>query len=54
VMTSRPGRISADVAVDVPYPRDEELRTSQRYNRYCRLVSEALRRAMADGTTEAD
>jgi NitT/TauT family transport system ATP-binding protein len=54
LMTSRPGRVSADVAIDVPYPRDEVLRTSQRYNGYCRLVSEALRRAMADGTTDAD
>ena len=47
-MTSRPGRVSADLAVDVPYPRDEEFRTSPLYNGYCRVVSEALRRgAMA-------
>jgi NitT/TauT family transport system ATP-binding protein len=47
VLTSRPGRVSADLAVDVPYPRDEEFRTSPLYNSYCRVVSEALRRAMA-------
>jgi NitT/TauT family transport system ATP-binding protein len=47
VMTARPGRVSADLAVDVLYPRDEEFRTSPLYNGYCRVVSEALRRAMA-------
>jgi NitT/TauT family transport system ATP-binding protein len=47
VMTSRPGRVSADLAIDVPHPRDEAFRTSERYNGYCRIVSDALRRAMA-------
>jgi NitT/TauT family transport system ATP-binding protein len=52
VMTARPGRVSADLAVDVPYPRDEEFRTSPLYNSYCRVVSEALRRAMATNPEE--
>jgi NitT/TauT family transport system ATP-binding protein len=47
VMTARPGRISAELPIDAPYPRGEEFRTSQRYNGSCRIVSEALRRAMA-------
>jgi NitT/TauT family transport system ATP-binding protein len=47
VMTSRPGRVSADLAVEVPYPREEAFRTSPLYNGYCRAASEALRRAMA-------
>jgi NitT/TauT family transport system ATP-binding protein len=54
VMTTRPGRVSADIAIDLPYPRDEDIRMAQRYNGYCRVVSEALRRAMAEGTMDAD
>jgi len=54
VMTSRPGRVSADFAIDAPYPRDGELRTSPRYNGYCRVVSEALRRAMAANPADPD
>jgi len=47
VMTSRPGRISADIPIDVRYPRTEEYRTSTLYNERCRFVSAALRNAMA-------
>ena len=54
VMTSRPGRVSADLAVEIPYPRDEEFRTSPLYNGYCRVVSEALRRAMAANPGETE
>jgi NitT/TauT family transport system ATP-binding protein len=54
VMTSRPGRVSADLAIDAPYPRNEELRTSPLYNSYCRVVSEALRRAMATNPAEPE
>jgi NitT/TauT family transport system ATP-binding protein len=46
VMSARPGRISADIPIDVSYPRDEEYRTSTLYNERCRFVSAALRRAM--------
>ena len=49
VMTSRPGRISGEIAIDVGYPRDEDYRTSPLYNERCRLVSAALRLAMATG-----
>ena len=47
VMTPRPGRVAAEIAIDAPYPRDERFRTSADYAGYCRLVSEALGRAMA-------
>jgi NitT/TauT family transport system ATP-binding protein len=49
VMTSRPGRVFTEIAVDAPYPRDERFRTSADYAAHCRQVSEALTRAMAEG-----
>src|SRR6202000_153347 len=36
VMTQRPGRISAEIAIDAPEPRNEEFRTSAAYGDYCR------------------
>jgi NitT/TauT family transport system ATP-binding protein len=51
VMTPRPGRVSAELSIDAPYPRDERFRTSAEYGSYCRRVSEALARASA-GTDE--
>ena len=47
VMAPRPGRIVADIAVDLPYPRDEALRTSPQYAERCRMVSQQLAEAMA-------
>jgi NitT/TauT family transport system ATP-binding protein len=49
VMTPRPGRVFAQVPIDAPYPRDETFRTSAEYAGFCRLVSEALGKAMAEG-----
>jgi NitT/TauT family transport system ATP-binding protein len=49
VMTPRPGRVFAEVSIDAPYPRDETFRTSADYAGFCRLVSEALGKAMAGG-----
>jgi NitT/TauT family transport system ATP-binding protein len=46
VMTPRPGRVFSDIAIPAPYPRDERFRTSADYAGYCRIVSEALGRAM--------
>ncbi len=46
VMTPRPGRVSAEIAIPAPYPRDERFRTSADYAGYCRIVSEALGQAM--------
>jgi NitT/TauT family transport system ATP-binding protein len=42
IMTSRPGRIGAEVRIDAPEPRDEDFRTSAEYAAYCREVSHAL------------
>jgi len=46
VMTPRPGRVAAEIAIPAPYPRDEVFRTSADYAGYCRLVSQALEQAM--------
>ena len=46
LMTPRPGRVFADIAIPAPYPRDERFRTSPEYAGYCRTVSEALGQAM--------
>ena len=42
VMTQRPGRIGADIAIATVEPRAEEFRTSAAYGEYCRKVSAAL------------
>jgi NitT/TauT family transport system ATP-binding protein len=42
VMTSRPGRLSAEVRIDAPEPRGEDFRTSADYAAYCRKLSNAL------------
>jgi NitT/TauT family transport system ATP-binding protein len=42
VMTSRPGRLRAEVCIDAPEPRGEDFRTSADYAAYCRKVSHAL------------
>ena len=42
VMTPRPGRIIDDIAIDLPYPRDGELRTQPEYVERCREVSHRL------------
>ena len=46
VMAARPGRVVEDIAIDAPYPREEEFRTSSIYNDYCRRTSEALHGAI--------
>ena len=51
VMTPRPGRVFAELAVDAPFPRDEGFRTSPEYARWCRTVSQALAEAMAQPTS---
>jgi len=44
IMTPRPGRVAADCAIDLPYPRARELRTSPEYAAYCRRISGLLDR----------
>ena len=46
VMTPRPGRVFADLKIDAAFPRDERFRTSSDYAGYCRVVAEALAKAM--------
>jgi NitT/TauT family transport system ATP-binding protein len=46
VMSPNPGRIFREVAVDAPYPRDEQFRTSAEYAATCRVTSEALQSAI--------
>jgi len=47
VMTARPGRLQADLHIELPAERDTTLRTSNAYVEQCRLVSERLAQALA-------
>lgn len=42
VMSARPGRIAAEVAIDAPYPRGPQWRLEARYQQLCRQVTAAL------------
>jgi NitT/TauT family transport system ATP-binding protein len=46
IMAARPGRVIRELAVDEPYPRTEDFRTSTGYVAHCRAASEALALAM--------
>jgi len=46
VMGARPGRVTADIRIEEPYPRGEAFRMTGRYNDYCRHVSAALHATM--------
>jgi len=52
VMTPRPGRVMTELAIDAPYPRDRNFRTSAEYAALCRRTSEALEQAMQAGTAQ--
>ena len=52
VMSPRPGRIASVIDVDLPRPRDEETRESERYFEVVTQVREALRGR--EGLTDAD
>jgi NitT/TauT family transport system ATP-binding protein len=54
VMTARPGRISAELTIEAPYPRDQNFRTSAEYAAYCRRASTALAQAMTDDKPAGD
>jgi NitT/TauT family transport system ATP-binding protein len=47
VMTPRPGRIAAELSVDLPQPRERALRTAPAYAAICAAVSGHLAQAMA-------
>ncbi len=55
VMSPRPGRIASVIDVDLPRPRDEETRESERYFEVVTQVREALRgrEGLTDPDTEA-
>jgi len=42
VMASRPGRVVADLPIDMSYPRTEAFRTTPSFNAYCHQISRAL------------
>lgn len=42
VMATQPGRIVAEVPIEVPYPRDDAFRTSPQFNQYCRDILQVL------------
>ena len=46
VMTARPGRIAADLAIDLPQPRVRDTRMSAGYGALCERVSAVLAAAM--------
>ena len=48
LLRPRPGRIVAEIAVDLPQPRERGLRTSPHYAALCARVSGELARAMAE------
>lgn len=47
VIAARPGRVFAEHAIDAPYPRGAEFRTSAVYNECCRVISQSLAQAMS-------
>jgi NitT/TauT family transport system ATP-binding protein len=47
VMSPRPGRLVADIPVDLPVPRPPNLRTDPAYSAICRAVSDRLAEAHA-------
>jgi NitT/TauT family transport system ATP-binding protein len=49
VMAARPGRVLTELAIDAPYPREQNFRTSSEYVAFCRQASAALAEAMAAG-----
>ena len=46
VMSARPGRVSSEVSLQAPTPRDSSFRTSGAYAEQCRTVSARLAEAM--------
>jgi len=49
VMSTRPGRIVREVAIDEPFPRTDAFRVTQSFAAHCRTLSEVLAAASAEG-----
>jgi len=47
VMSARPGRVVAEVAIDAPYPRPPAFRSSQAYLQSCAALTQALEASQA-------
>ena len=45
VMSARPGRIAADIRIDLPYPRQPDVRFDPAFTSYVAAISETLRGA---------
>jgi len=54
VMSARPERISAELKIEAPYPRDQNFRTSAEYAAYCRRTSTALAQAIGNEAPAGD
>jgi NitT/TauT family transport system ATP-binding protein len=52
IMRRWPGRIIADLPVDLPQPRERILRTTASYAATCRTISDHLAQAMAGETPQ--
>jgi NitT/TauT family transport system ATP-binding protein len=52
VMAARPGRVLADIAIDAPFPRDDEFRVSTRAAAYARDLSARVAHASAQGDAQ--
>ena len=52
VFSSRPGRITADIAIDLPRPRPAGVRFGRRFADLCHEVSDALTQAHGPGEPE--
>jgi NitT/TauT family transport system ATP-binding protein len=50
VMAARPGRVFTELAIDAPYPRGQNFRTSAEYAAFSRQASEALAQAMSESS----
>ncbi len=46
VISARPGRVTEEIRIDEPYPREEAFRLTPRYGEFCRRVSAALARSV--------
>jgi NitT/TauT family transport system ATP-binding protein len=51
VIARAPGRVAAEIAIDVPSPRGRDFRTSSVYAHYCAQASRALQGAMDEDLT---
>jgi NitT/TauT family transport system ATP-binding protein len=52
VMSPRPGRIVANVAVDEPFPRGEDFRVSTTFARHCQRLSALIAGADVPALTQ--